>query len=175
MVYSSEVPSDDSDVTLLPLANSELARGSVDKLAPQRDFRVRILPVLGPLSAFFSLHIATHKLHKRPLVPRIAYRGKQANSLLLTTTDIGFLYDDFALGRSIVPPHAACVRAGIEEVSRTMSRVFAMPGEDAVYEEIVGLNRVVSWSSEEVWSVEADHVAQFRIAQARHFRNWALQ
>jgi tRNA threonylcarbamoyladenosine dehydratase len=60
VVYSSEVPSD--DVTLLPLANSELARGSVDELAPLRDFRVRILPVLGPLPALFGLHIATYVL-----------------------------------------------------------------------------------------------------------------
>ncbi|KAH9974474.1 hypothetical protein BGW80DRAFT_1458523 [Lactifluus volemus] len=117
MVYSSEVPSD--DLTLLPLANSELAMGSMDKLAPQRNFRVRILPVHSPLSAFFD-----------PCVV----------SLLLTTADVGLFYDDFALGRSIVPP--ACMRAGIEEVSRTISRVFAMPGEDAVYEEIVCFNRV---------------------------------
>ena len=35
------------------------------------------------------------------------------SSLPLTTTDIGLLYDDFALGRSIVPPHAACVRPAL--------------------------------------------------------------
>jgi hypothetical protein len=66
----------------------------------------------------------------------------------------------FSLGRSIVPPHAArvrpalvrwdpraplsleiCVVGEMKEVSRATSRVFAMPEEDAVYEEIVGLNR----------------------------------
>ena len=36
VVYSSEVPSD--DVTLFPLANSELAMGSVDELAPCATF-----------------------------------------------------------------------------------------------------------------------------------------
>ena len=59
MVYSTEVP---SDVALLPLADAELAKGSVDELAPLRDFRVRILPVLGPLPAIFGLHIATYVL-----------------------------------------------------------------------------------------------------------------
>ncbi|KAH9974472.1 hypothetical protein BGW80DRAFT_1170665, partial [Lactifluus volemus] len=60
VVYSSEVPSD--DVTLLPLANSELAKGSVDELAPLCDFPVHILPVLGLISAHFGLHIATYAL-----------------------------------------------------------------------------------------------------------------
>ncbi len=59
VVYSTEVP---SDVALLPLADSELAKGSVDELTPLRDFRVRILPVLGPLPGLFGLHIATYVL-----------------------------------------------------------------------------------------------------------------
>jgi hypothetical protein len=59
VVYSTEVP---SDVAHLPLADAELAKGSVDELAPLRDFRVRILPMLGPLPAIFGLHIATYVL-----------------------------------------------------------------------------------------------------------------
>ena len=59
VVYSTEVP---SDVTLLPLPETEFAKGAVDELAPLRDFRVRILPVLGPLPAIFGLHIATYVL-----------------------------------------------------------------------------------------------------------------
>jgi tRNA threonylcarbamoyladenosine dehydratase len=59
VVYSTEVP---SDVALLPLPDDELAKGSVDELAPLRDFRVRILPVLGPLPGLFGLHIATYVL-----------------------------------------------------------------------------------------------------------------
>ena len=87
-----------------------------------------------------------------------------------------------------------CVVGEMKEVSRALSRVFAVPDEGAVYEEL-GVapphdyvdalgepidparfdNRVVIWSSEEVWGVEAVRVAQFRIAQARRFREWALQ
>jgi tRNA A37 threonylcarbamoyladenosine dehydratase len=78
VVYSTEVP---SDVTLLPLADAELAKGAVGEHAPLRDFRVRILPVLGPLPALFGLHIATYvlcELAGRPLerpVP-VRYRKK---------------------------------------------------------------------------------------------------
>ncbi|KAH9971597.1 hypothetical protein BGW80DRAFT_1561591 [Lactifluus volemus] len=147
VVYSSEVPSD--DVTLLPLASSELAKGSVDELAPLRDFRVRNLPVLGPLPAIFGLLIATYKLYERMWKDLL-----DRDSLPLTIGDIALLYDDFALGRSVVPPHAVCVRPALvrwdprtplslencvvgemKEVSRAMSRVFSMLDADAVYEE----------------------------------------
>ncbi|KAH9975392.1 hypothetical protein BGW80DRAFT_1296875, partial [Lactifluus volemus] len=57
MVYPSEIPSD--DLTLLPLANSELTTG---ELAPLRDFHVDIfkLPMLGSLPALLNLNIATY-------------------------------------------------------------------------------------------------------------------
>jgi hypothetical protein len=35
-------------------------------------------------------------------------------------------------------------------------------------------NGIIISSSEEVWGVEAARVAQFRIAQARRFREWAF-
>jgi hypothetical protein len=81
------------------------------------------------------------------------------NSLPLTTADIALLYDDFGLERSIVRPHAACMRPALvhwdpriphprnmrrgemKEVSRAMSGVFAMPDKDVVYEELGGLDR----------------------------------
>ena len=70
------------------------------------------------------------------------------SSLPLTTADIALLYDDFALGRSIVPPQAACVRpalvrwdpcaplslencvvAEFKEAERAVRSVFATPQE----------------------------------------------
>jgi tRNA A37 threonylcarbamoyladenosine dehydratase len=77
VVYSTEVP---SDVALLPLAETELAKGDVDELAPLRDFRVRILPVLGPLPAIFGLHIATYVLCEiagRPLERPVPVRHRK--------------------------------------------------------------------------------------------------
>jgi len=242
VVYSTEVP---SDVTLLPLAESELAKGAVDELAPLRDFRVRILPVLGPLPALFGLHIATYVLcelagrplerplpvrHRKKLYERMwkdllhresRIARKQINTLPLTTADIALLYDDFALGRSIVPPHAACVRpalmrwdpraplslencvvAEMKEVARATWSIFAIseknglsetekaPSEvssdfsppqdyvDALGDPIDGVQLCANTairSPEEAWGIEAARVAQSRIAQARRFREWALE
>ena len=64
----------------------------------------------------------------------------------MTTADIALLYDDFALGRSIVPPQASCVRptlvrwdprgplslgncvvAEFKEAERAVGSVFATP------------------------------------------------
>ncbi|KAH9995906.1 hypothetical protein BJV74DRAFT_945123, partial [Russula compacta] len=173
VVYSTEVP---GDVTLLPLADAELAKGAVGELAPLRDFRVRILPVLGPLPALFGLHIATYVLcelagrplerplpvrHRKKLYERMwkdllhresRIARKQINTLPLTTADIALLYDDFALGRSIVPPHAACVRpalirldpraplslencvvAEMKEVERAAEGVFAVTTSEGLW------------------------------------------
>ena len=54
-VYSTEK----SDTRLLPLDEEEFQKGNVDELAALEDFRVRILPVLGPLPAMFGLAVAT--------------------------------------------------------------------------------------------------------------------
>jgi tRNA A37 threonylcarbamoyladenosine dehydratase len=78
VVYSTEMPS--NDVALLPLADAELAKGAVDELAPLRDFRVRILPVLGPLPGLFGLHIATYvlcELAGRPLERPLPVRHRK--------------------------------------------------------------------------------------------------
>ncbi|WFD37015.1 hypothetical protein MCUN1_003907 [Malassezia cuniculi] len=55
-VYSTEK----SDTRLLPLDESEVEKGDVNELAAFEDFRVRILPVLGPLPAMFGLAAATY-------------------------------------------------------------------------------------------------------------------
>lgn len=59
MVFSSEKPGKDK-AQILSLDDSEKDKGDVGELAVLPDFRVRILPVLGPLPAIFGLTIATH-------------------------------------------------------------------------------------------------------------------
>jgi len=59
VVYSTEVP---GDIKLLPLPEDEFQKGPVKELGVFDDFRVRILPVLGPLPAIFGLNIATYIL-----------------------------------------------------------------------------------------------------------------
>lgn len=59
VVFSSEKPGKDK-AKLLELDESEMEKGEVNELAVLQDFRVRILPVLGPLPAIFGLTLATH-------------------------------------------------------------------------------------------------------------------
>ncbi|KAH9971520.1 hypothetical protein BGW80DRAFT_1561526 [Lactifluus volemus] len=172
-----------NDVTLLPLANSELPLGRRERAGASARLCVLIFPVLGLLPALFGLHIVTYVLcelasrplerplpvrHRKKLYERMSkdllhresrIPGKQIKYAYLSSpfgfapADDSLLYDDFALGRSIVPPHSVCVRPvlvrwdprvllslenrvmrEIKEVSRAMSRVFAMPDADAMYE-----------------------------------------
>ena len=76
------------------------------------------------------------------------------SSLPLTTADIALLYEDFSLGRSIVPPQAACVRpalvrwdpraplslencvvAEFKEAERAVRSVFATSQEGEIRDE----------------------------------------
>lgn len=50
VVFSAEKP-DPNKAQLLPLPEDEFAKGKVDELSALKDFRVRILPVLGPMPA----------------------------------------------------------------------------------------------------------------------------
>ena len=47
--FSTEKPR--AEIGLLPLPDDEYAKGAVEELSPMSNFRVRILPVLGPLPA----------------------------------------------------------------------------------------------------------------------------
>lgn len=59
VVFSAEKP-DPRKAQLLPLADEEVAKGEVDQLSAMKNFRVRILPVLGTVPGMFGLTIATH-------------------------------------------------------------------------------------------------------------------
>lgn len=61
LVFSAEKP-DPRKAKLLPLDETELAKGDVDQLSALRNFRVRILPVLGTMPGVFGLTIATYVL-----------------------------------------------------------------------------------------------------------------
>lgn len=44
----------------MPLTDAEIAKGEVDQLSAIKNFRVRILPVLGTMPGMFGLTLATH-------------------------------------------------------------------------------------------------------------------
>ncbi|PPQ90840.1 hypothetical protein CVT25_007375 [Psilocybe cyanescens] len=125
VVYSTEVP---GDVRLLPLPEEEFQKGPVKELGVFDDFRVRILPVLGPLPSIFGLNIATYILcelagkpignplpikNRKKLYERM-YRdlqhreskiaGHQINKLPIDEDDVALIFEDLHRGRSIIPP-----------------------------------------------------------------------
>lgn len=59
VVFSAEKP-DPRKAKLLPLNETEVEKGDVDQLAAMRNFRVRILPVLGTMPGMFGLALSTH-------------------------------------------------------------------------------------------------------------------
>ncbi|KAJ7733370.1 ubiquitin-protein ligase molybdopterin-converting factor [Mycena olivaceomarginata] len=131
VVYSTEVP---GEVGLLPLPEEEFKKGKVGELGVLDEWRVRILPVLGPLPAIFGLHIATYvlselagkplanplaiknrrKLYEGMLRDLLAREAKRAGTLVgripLDEDDVALLFEDVHRGRSVVPPHAVPVK-----------------------------------------------------------------
>ncbi|KIY49835.1 hypothetical protein FISHEDRAFT_65206 [Fistulina hepatica ATCC 64428] len=144
VVYSTEVP---GDVKLLPLPEEEFQKGDVKELGVFDDFRVRILPVLGPLPGIFGLNIATYivcelagspianplpikgrkKLYERLLRDLLnrerKLTGQDLNRLPLDEDDVSFIFEDLHLGRSIIPPHEVPARPALVrwDASRPLS------------------------------------------------------
>ncbi|EGO01130.1 hypothetical protein SERLA73DRAFT_167269 [Serpula lacrymans var. lacrymans S7.3] len=126
VVYSTEVP---GDVKLLPLPEEEFQKGPVKELGVFDDFRVRILPVLGPLPSIFGLHISTYilcEMAKKPILNPLPIKnrrklyerllrdllhreskltGQIINKLPIDDDDVALIFEDLHRGRSVVPPH----------------------------------------------------------------------
>ena len=129
VVFSSE-KADPAKAQLLPLPEDEYAKGNVGELGVLKDFRVRILPVLGTMPAIFGLCVANHVMLSIAGYPHeyimnksrdkmydgiLAYvqgqeeklaraMGKDAHGLRtrLTIDDVGYLVDEIFRGRSVV-------------------------------------------------------------------------
>jgi tRNA A37 threonylcarbamoyladenosine dehydratase len=75
VVFSAEKP-DPRKAQLLPLPEDEFQKGKVDELSALKDFRVRILPVLGTMPAVFGLTIVTYILTSVAGYPIEPIQGK---------------------------------------------------------------------------------------------------
>ncbi|EEB07010.1 moeb/ThiF domain-containing protein [Schizosaccharomyces japonicus yFS275] len=125
VVYSSEKP-DPEKASLLPLSEEEFSKGQVDELSVLPEFRVRILPVMGPLPGIFGLTIATHiltTLAEYPTAPistqsrprlydeslkRIHAEARNDNVHLdyrFSAAEMSYLIEEVYAGRSALPPH----------------------------------------------------------------------
>lgn len=75
VTFSAEKP-DPRKAKLLPLPDEEYEKGKVGELSALKDFRVRILPVLGTMPGIFGLTIATWILTKLSGYPMDPIEGK---------------------------------------------------------------------------------------------------
>ena len=125
-VFSTEKPNLPGTARLAPLPDHEVAKGTVDELSPLPSFRVRILPVLGTMPAFFGLCIANHILLSLAQYPTDYSPGKNRRRLYsecliwlagqesrlrgktpgiripLSENDVGYVMEEMFRGKSVV-------------------------------------------------------------------------
>lgn len=129
VVYSSE-KSGPGKAELLPLPDEEFEKGNVGELSVLKDFRVRILPVLGTMPAIFGLSVANHimlevsgyphdylvsksreKLYEGIHGTLLAYEAKLAKAtgkdtlglrIPLTADDVGYIVEEVFGGKSVI-------------------------------------------------------------------------
>ncbi|KAI0327519.1 hypothetical protein GY45DRAFT_1308584 [Cubamyces sp. BRFM 1775] len=197
VVYSTEVP---GDVKLLPLPEEEFQKGNVKELGVFDDFRVRILPVLGPLPAIFGLNIATYvlcelagkpiqnplpvkgrkkfnerlyrDLHKR----EEKFLGRQINKLPVDDDDVGLIFDDLYRGRSARPPYAVPEKPALVrwDPAAPLSLQNCVAFEFADAEKHLKECLQEKRSPEEVWGAEVVEVVKRRQEEARRVVEWVM-
>ena len=123
VVFSAEKP-DPRKAKLLPLPDEEYEKGKVGELSALRDFRVRILPVLGTMPAIFGLTIVTYILTKvsgypmnpiegknrikvydgilQSLAAQMSRLGKKDQRIPIALSDIGYIVVEVFRGKSPV-------------------------------------------------------------------------
>ncbi|CDO72129.1 hypothetical protein BN946_scf184962.g72 [Trametes cinnabarina] len=197
VVYSTEVP---GEVKLLPLPEEEFQKGNVKELGVFDDFRVRILPVLGPLPAIFGLNIATYILceiagkpinnplpikGRKKLYERLSrdlqnrevkFLGHQINKLPLDDDDIGLVFEDLHRGRSVRPPYAVPERPALVrwDPDRPLSLQNCVVFEFADAEKHLKECLLEKKRPEDVWGEDVVEVVERRQEEARKVVEWVM-
>ncbi|CCM05469.1 uncharacterized protein FIBRA_07690 [Fibroporia radiculosa] len=197
VVYSTEVP---GDVKLLPLPEEEFHKGDVKELGVFDDFRVRILPVLGPLPSIFGLHIATYilcELAGKPIMNPLPIKGRKkfnerlyrdllhreekftgqiVNKLPIDEDDVGLLFDDIHRGRSVIPPHPVPSRPSLVRWDPaqplTLENCVAMEHGEA--ERHVAQCYSGVQRPEDMWGTEAAEVVKRRVEEIKKVEEWVM-
>ncbi|KAK4689017.1 tRNA threonylcarbamoyladenosine dehydratase, partial [Tremellales sp. Uapishka_1] len=196
VVYSTEVP---SEVKLLPLPEEEKARGPIKELGAFDDFRVRILPVLGPLPAIFGLNIASYillDLARKPLTDfseiknrrklyynlekGLSEREKRNHNrdvqikLPINSEDVGFIFEDIHNGRSTIPPQVILAKPILIRWDKnrelTEDNVVIMGPKDAEKHEKACL--IGDLSPEEVWGKDVVDLVEKKFQEVRKVLQW---
>ncbi|KAI0643805.1 hypothetical protein C8Q79DRAFT_976907 [Trametes meyenii] len=197
VTYSTEVP---GEVKLLPLPEEEFQKGNVKELGVFDDFRVRILPVLGPLPAIFGLNIATYilcELSGKPIHNPLPVQGRkkfnerlyrdlhkreekflghQINKLPLDDNDAGLVFDDLYRGRSARPPYAVPERPALVrwDPSEPLSLLNCVAFEFADAEKHLKEVLLEKKCPEEVWGEAVAEVVRRRREEARKVVEWVM-
>ncbi|WWD18741.1 hypothetical protein CI109_103195 [Kwoniella shandongensis] len=196
VVYSTETP---SDVKLLPLPEEEFAKGSVRELQAFDDFRVRIMPVLGPLPAIFGLSIATYillSLAGKPLEDYLEIKGRKKvyqslerdlsrrekdfrglelqPKMELAWEDIGFVFDELYNGRSSLNPRSILQKANVirwdKEKDLSEDNLVVMSNKDV--EKHVRECLQGGKSMKEVWGDDNVEFIRRKSEEARKIMAW---
>ncbi|KAF7317723.1 tRNA threonylcarbamoyladenosine dehydratase [Mycena kentingensis (nom. inval.)] len=198
VVYSTEVP---GDIKLLPLPEDEFAKGKVEELGVMDNWRVRVLPVLGPLPAIFGLHAATYvlselagkpipnplpvknrkKIYERMLREFQVRENRRAGMepglqerMPMDEDDVSFLLEDVHRGRSVVPPHPVPIRPTLVRWN---------PAEGVRLENVVVMeSSEAAWHETgifeerktpvELWGEEVDELQRNRRDEVRRALEW---
>ncbi|KAF6751679.1 ubiquitin-protein ligase molybdopterin-converting factor [Ephemerocybe angulata] len=200
VVYSTEVP---GDVKLLPLPEEEFQKGPVKELNAFDDFRVRILPVLGPLPAIFGLNAASYILcemagkpinnplpikNRKKLYERM-YRdllrreeklaGEPLTRLPIDEDDVALVFEDLYRGRSAIPPHEVPARPTLVRWDYTkplsVENCIVLDHKDAEkhFEACSGL-AAERKQGVDLWGAETEEVVKRRAEEARKAMAWVM-
>ncbi|KAI5892643.1 uncharacterized protein SCHCODRAFT_02626710 [Schizophyllum commune H4-8] len=195
VVYSTEPP---SEVKLLPLPEEEFQKGAVKELGVFDDFRVRILPVIGPLPSIFGLHAATYILcdvagqpipnplpikNRRKLYDRLLrdllnrerkVTGVDINRLPIDEEDVSFILEDLHRGRSIVPPHDVPSKPTLvrwdPDRPLSLENCVVMEQSDADKHTKQCLSSEKTHTPEDLWGAEAKRVFESRRMEIKRYR-----
>ncbi|KAF8752379.1 ThiF family [Rhizoctonia solani] len=181
VVYSTEKP---SDVKLLPLPQEEYEKGNVHELGAFDDFRVRILPVLGPLPALFDFILqrtsteenSTRNLRGISLTGEPGYWGG-ISKLPLSEQDVAYIFEDLHRGRSTIPPHSVLARPQLsrwnaKEPLTTSNCVVLSHQEAQLLQEHGGIGEEVVQRG--LWPSETLEVVRVRQREAAAIARWEI-
>ncbi|GAA5898531.1 hypothetical protein JCM6882_007808 [Rhodosporidiobolus microsporus] len=195
VVYSTEKPR--PDLGLLPLPEEEFQKGKVDELHAMSNFRVRILPVLGPLPAMFGNAAAAYVLQqlagfKMETLP-VKNRYKLAatlhrqlaaseqkltgdNKLPFTEDDMTYLFEEIFRARSVAPPNAFPSRPTVlrwkKDKPLAWDNIVVFDREEGARHETHCL--VGDEDPEEFWGKEITELVERRTAEERRLRGYRM-